>query len=129
MTGRSQVCGTITRARPLAAAGASTVCLPPFLAVAPAVSPVPAHGDYDGAAAAGAESPGVRVIGKCDARSPQLVDQACYIGGSGQLYGAVALRRAFAGEEDGHGGQVRQDPALPHIGVLRPGGSGRAALV
>src|SRR6266566_238250 len=93
-------------------------------AVAPAVSPVPAHGDYDGAAAAGAESPGVQVIGECDARGPQLVDQACDIGGSGEPYGAVALRPAFADEEDGHGGQVRQDPVLPHIGVLRPGGIG-----
>jgi hypothetical protein len=82
-------------------------------------------------AVAGADGPGVRVVGKGDACAAQLVDQACCLAWGGDLQGAVMQRLIVAAEEDGQGGQMRQDLVLTDIGVLRPtwfrtGGAGVA---
>jgi hypothetical protein len=93
------------------------------------VSAVLAYGDRH--AAAGADGPGGRVVGKGDACGPQLVDQACCLAWGDDLQGAVRQRLIVAVEADAQGGQVRQDLVLTDIGVLRPawfraGGAGVA---
>ena len=120
----------VTQARPPAAVGALAAFLfLLFWAVVLVVSAILAYGDRH--AVAGADGPGVRVVGKGDACSPQLVDQACCLTWGGDLHGAGRQRLTVAAEEDGQGGQVRQDLVLTDISVLRPawfraGGAGVA---
>src|SRR5512146_825876 len=99
--------GIVTPVQPAAAAGALSAFLP-SRAVVLVVSAVLAYGDCRDVSVAGAEGPGVRVVGEDDARSPQLVDQARCLTGCDDLHGA-ARWRLIAVEEDGQGGQVRQD--------------------
>ena len=93
--------------------------LPPSHAAVPVVSAVSAHGDRRDATAAGAEGPGVRVVSEDDARRPELVDQGRRLSRSRDLRGAAGWR-GVAVQEDGHGGQARQDLILADVGVLRP---------
>jgi hypothetical protein len=97
--------------------------------VVPALSAVPACGDYDGVAAAGADDAGLRVVREHGTQGSELVDEVHGLGGAGDLRGAVALRMAVVGEQDGDGRQVRQDPVLAYVGVPGPAGSVPAALV
>src|SRR5690242_11809472 len=101
----------------------------PSRAVVLVVSAVLAYGDRRNVSVAGADGPGVRVVGEGDARRPQLVDQARCLTGSGDLHGAAGWR-LIALDEDGQRGQVRQDLVLPDVGVLGPAGSraGRAGV-
>ena len=73
------------------------------------VSAVAANGDRNGLAAAGADGPGLRVVGENGTRISQPVDEVRSLGGGGDLHGAVAAGLAAAGEENGNGRQVRQD--------------------
>src|SRR4051812_25299540 len=82
----------------------SCFSLPPSWAVV-LVSAILAYGDRR--AVAGADGPGVRVVGEGDACGAQLVDQACCLAWGGDLHGAVGQRLVVAVEEDGQGGQVR----------------------
>jgi hypothetical protein len=73
---------------------------------------------------AGAQGLVVRVVGQHSACRTQLVNQvrgAVRAGQPGQAP-AARVRFAAAGEEDGQGGQVRQDLVLADVGVLGPGG-------
>jgi hypothetical protein len=96
------------------------------------VSGVRADGDRRRVVTAGAERPACRVVGEDGAAGVELVDQGCGIIRAGQLCQAAVCPVRFtggAGEQDGEGGQVREDLVLPHVGVLRPAGSGPVALV
>ena len=119
--------GSSPRARPSAAVGALAASPPPpplpFRAVVPVVSAVLAYGDPHAVPAAGADGPRVRVVGESDACGPQLIDQACRLTRSGDLQSAVRQRPIVATEEDGKGGQVRQNLILTDIGVLWPAGA------
>src|SRR5579862_3536109 len=128
---RFRACGIVTRARPLAIAGASVMVWPPFSnAVVAVMSVVRAHGDSNARAVGGADGPCVRVVGEDDTRNPQLVDQPSSLSGGGDLHRAGALGPAFPGQQDGHRGEVRQDLVFAHICVLGPNGvRARAALV
>jgi len=78
-----------------------------------------AYGDRHDAAVIGAEGPLVRVVGKSDARGPQLVDQGRRLPRGSDLHGADGWR-LIAAEKDGYCGQVRQDLSLTDVGVSRP---------
>jgi hypothetical protein len=95
----------------------------PFLlsgAVIPVVS-VLACGDRRDAAVTGVDGPGVWVISEGDACGPQLVHQARYLTRGGDLHDAAGQSLIVAAEEDGQGGQVRQDLVLTDMDVLRGG--------
>ena len=93
-------------------------------------SAVAADGDRDGVAAASADGLRVRVVGDGDTVVPQLADQARDLSGGGDLHDAVVVLSLVPGEDDGQGGQVREDLVLADIGVPGPAGfGGVAALV
>src|SRR6266702_5421222 len=110
----------VSQARPSAAVGALAAFLFLLSWAVVLVSAILAYGDRR--AVAGADGPGVRAVGKGDACGAQLVDQACCLAWGGDLHGAVRQRLIVAVEEDGQGGQVRQDLVLTDVGVLRSAG-------
>lgn len=61
------------------------------------VSAVAANGDRNGLAAAGADGPGLRVVGENGTRISQPVDEVRGPGGGGDLHGAVAAGLAAEG--------------------------------
>ena len=74
---------------------------------------------------AGAQGPAIGVVGEDGAIGAQLVDERCRVGGAGQLCPAAASSGGCPGrrgEQDGEGGQVRQDLVLADVSVLRPPG-------
>jgi hypothetical protein len=79
-----------------------------------------ADGDRRRVVGTGAQGPAVWVVGEDDAADAELVDQGCCIGLAGYLSEAAVPAAGFpgrAGEQDGKGGQVRQDLVLAHVGV------------
>src|SRR5690242_19807411 len=108
----------VTQARPSAATGALAALLFHLSWAVVLVSAILAYGDRR--AVAGADGPGVCVVGKGDACGPQLVDQACRLAWGGDLHGAVRQCAIVSVEEDAQGVQVRQDLVLTDISVLRP---------
>lgn len=78
----------VTQARPPAAAGALAAFLFLLSWAVVLVSAILAYGDRR--AVAGADGPGVRVVGKGDACGAQLVDQACSLAKIHATTGAVA---------------------------------------
>ena len=97
---------------------------PPF----PAVARVSASGictddDRRRVVPPGAERSVVRVIGDDNAVGAQLVDQHGRTSGAGHLGNGAAPRSGFpgrAGEQDGKGGQVREDLVFADVGVRGP---------
>src|SRR4029077_7242958 len=90
-------------------------------------SVVPADGDGWRVVTADAQGLADRVVGKYGAAGAELVDQGCCADRAAQLRQAAVPAGGFPGrtaEQDGDGGQVRQDLVLPHVGVLRPRGIG-----
>ena len=82
--------------------------------------------------AVSAQGPVIRVVGEDGAVRTELVDERCRVGRPGQLRPDAAPAGGLPGgadQQDGQGGQVRQDLVLADIGVLRPAGSGTVALV
>ena len=70
--------------------------------------------------AGGAQGTAVRVVGEDGAVGAELVDQGCCAVRAGQLRRAAVRPGGFAGgagEQDGDGGQVREDLVLSHVGV------------
>jgi hypothetical protein len=80
---------------------------------------------------AGAQGPGIGVVGEDDAAGAEPVDQGRRIARRGDGHAAFPVCRIVTDEKDGEGGQVRQDLVLTDVGVLRPvrvgdGGAGVA---
>lgn len=91
-----------------------------------------ADGDGRRVVAASAQGLAVWVVGEDGAVRAKLVDQGCCIVRAGQLRQAAVPASRSPGracEQDGEGGQVRQDLVLADIGVLGRAGSGTTALV
>ena len=76
---------------------------------------------------ASAQGPAIGVVGEDGAIGAKLVDERCRAGGAGQLCPAEASSGGCprgAGQQDGEGGQVRQDLVLELLRVFRTGNSG-----
>ncbi len=102
---------------------------PPYLVLAwVTVSCIRAYGERRRLVTpAGAQGPAIRVVGEDHAVGAQLVDQRSRAVRAGQLRQAAVSAVGLpgeAGQQDGEGGQVREDLVLADIGVLRPGGIG-----
>jgi len=98
-----------------------------FVLTRVSVSGVLADDDRRRVVAAGVQGPAIRVVSEDDAIGAQPVDQHGPVRGAGHLSGSAAVRSGYPGrrgEQDGEGGQVRQDLVLADIGVLRPRGIG-----
>jgi hypothetical protein len=85
----------------------------------------------DRAVVAAADGVRIGVVGEGDACGPQLVDQVRGLAGCVDLCCVGVFWRAAARQEDGQGGQVRQDLVFPDVGVPGPsrvwaGGAGVA---
>src|SRR5580658_9885900 len=120
MSGRSRACSDVTRAQPPAAAGALCLLLPWRPSFLLGLVSVFLADDYRRVLVTGAQGPVVRVIGEDDAADAELVDQVCCTVRAGHLAGTGVRAAQFAdaaGEQDGDGGQVRQDLVLAHVGV------------
>ena len=61
-------------------------------------------------------------------RGAQLVDQVRGLPRRREVHLAFPVRHTIAGEEDGEGGQARQDLVLAEVGVSGHAGLGTAAL-
>src|SRR6185437_106833 len=124
MSGRSRAYSDVTRAQPPAAAGVLlplSLGGPPFLVLARvSVSGVLSDDDRRRVVAVGAQGPAGRFVGEDGAAGAELVDQGCGTVRAGQLRQAAVCPVRFPGgdgEQDGDGGQVREDLVLPHVGV------------
>lgn len=83
-----------------------------------------ACGDRGGVVVAvGADSAGVRVVGEDGAAAAQLVDQVSGVSRGSDVDCAGIVHRALVGEEDGQGGQVRQDLVFTDVSVLHSAGT------
>src|ERR1035438_683585 len=126
MSGRSRAGGIVTRAWPPVIAGAPTAACPPNDDdVVGLMSVVLVHGDGHCAVITSAEGACVRVVGEGDAGSSHLVDQIRSLSGDRDLHRSGGFGVAVAGEEYGHGREMRQDLVLADVGGLGSAG-GRA---